>query len=499
MRPSWICAPRDRAVSRCSSASSSRPRSTASRPRHDPDDDGGEAPHVGVVDGQAGLGLVPPAELVEEAGGQAVEQQGRDLELGGAAEVGRGRRPGATISSAPPVLGQDAPEVDVRAGHVGHVPVALGQLSGEVQLGEGAVGVAGRLECHAEGMAGVALVEGRARPRGRWRPPRRPTGGPRPACRPAPSGVGVGGQHPRPGRAGRRRPAPAAPPRGTRPPPRPRARPARGTTPAARAGARPRWGLRSASSSSMAVVTSSTARAKAPVRLAASAARGGRRGAAVAPDARVDGRSARPGRRRRLGRRARVRLPQLERQLVVAVGLRRGVRRPRPRPRPRGWRPAPRPGGRRPASGGPARPGPRCRPGRGRRPARPSAARRSSCGTGAARRAGRRDRPPRGAARGGTRSAAAPASTVTRLAACASRSASARAGSSRATHRGEPVVRDPPAADRRGPQDLLRVRREPRRRGPSSPRSRSTGPRRDAPAAARASSSRKNGFPSARR
>ena len=125
---------------------------------HDPDDDGGQPPHVGVVHWEAGLGLVPPPQLVQEAGRQAVEEQGGDVELGGAAEVGSGDRQRDHLV-APAVLGEDAPEVEVGPGHVGHVAVALRQLPGEVELGEGAVGVAGRLERHAEGMAGVALVE----------------------------------------------------------------------------------------------------------------------------------------------------------------------------------------------------------------------------------------------------------------------------------------------------------------------------------------------------
>jgi hypothetical protein len=109
---------------------------------HDPDDDGGEPPHIGVIHREAGLGFVPTAQLVEEARGQAVEEQGRDLELGGAAEVGRGRGERDHLV-APPVLGQDAPEVEVRAGHVGDVPLCSASSQGDA-AGEGPVGVAGR-------------------------------------------------------------------------------------------------------------------------------------------------------------------------------------------------------------------------------------------------------------------------------------------------------------------------------------------------------------------
>ena len=202
MRPSWIWAPRARAVSRCSSASSSRPRSTASRPDTTRTTTAG-SPHTSAssTGRRASASSQRPSWCRKPAARQSRSRA--------ATSSSAARQRSAAVDGqrdhlvAPPVLGQDAPEVEVRAGHVGHVPVALGQLPGEVQLGEGAVGVAGRLERHAEGMAGVALVEGRVHLPGDGHRLVGPGAGLVRGAAPL-QRVGVGGQHPGPGRGARR-------------------------------------------------------------------------------------------------------------------------------------------------------------------------------------------------------------------------------------------------------------------------------------------------------
>ena len=234
-------------------------------------------------------------------------------------------------------------------------------------------------------------------------------------------------------------------------------------------------GSASGPSSSMAAVTSSTARANAPVRLAASAARrrtSRRRGRSAPPSSRSW--SAWPS--AVAAGALVVRLPQLERQLVVVVGLRRGVSGLGRARRGEG-------GGQGlvAAVGTPPVVGqlgqvldagrtPAALPLRGHLLGVARVVPASLAGQDVAvdrlveQRVAELVAPPLGLHR----------DEVGRLR-LPQRLRQVRLV--QGDHRGEPVVRDPPAADRRGPQHLLRVRREPAPRGRSSPRSRSKGPR----------------------
>ena len=202
MRPSWIWAPRPRAVSRCSRPPPAHPGRRRAGPETTWTTTAGR-PHTSASStAQAGLGLVPTAELVQEPGGQAVEEQGRDLH---ARRRGRSRRrDGRARPSRRPGRARRA---GARGGRRCR-PRRPRRRCARPAPGRGAARRC-RRRCRPAPRAPRRGHGGRG-PRRRASPTSRAMATASSAQRrassgvpPALEGVGVGGQHPGPGRGGR--------------------------------------------------------------------------------------------------------------------------------------------------------------------------------------------------------------------------------------------------------------------------------------------------------